>query len=176
MVSFNAPAFESYGKEQSFNAPVGNYAAYAYTTALNHLLADRDHTTTIGDTTIVYWSEDGEEIYQNVFAAVSEPTLENQEIIDGVFKNLAAGRGIDVPDVEGKLSADQKFYILGLAPNAARIAVRFFYQDSFGNILRNIKAHYDRMKIVRPATDGIEYLGIWRMLQDTVKKKSRDKK
>ena len=176
LVSFNAPAFESFGKEQSFNAPVGNYAAYAYTTALNHLLADRDHTTTIGDTTIVYWDEDGEEVYQNVFAAVSEPSLENQEIVDGVFKNLAAGRGIDVPDVEEKLSADQKFYILGLAPNAARIAVRFFYQDSFGNILRNIKAHYDRMKIVRPATDGIEYLGIWRMLQETVNKKSRDKK
>ncbi|MBU9744586.1 type I-C CRISPR-associated protein Cas8c/Csd1 [Lachnospiraceae bacterium ASD3451] len=176
LVSFNAPAFESYGKEQSFNAPVGHYAVYAYTTALNHLLADREHTTTIGDTTIVYWSEDGDVIYQNVFAAVSEPSLENQEIVDGVFKNLASGKGIDVPDVEEKLSSDQNFYILGLAPNAARIAVRFFYQDSFGNILRNIKAHYDRMKIVRPATDGIEYMGIWRMLQETVNKKSRDKK
>ena len=63
LVSFNAPAFESYGKEQSYNAPVSTYAAYAYTTALNYLLADRDHMTMIGDTAIVYWSEDGEEVY-----------------------------------------------------------------------------------------------------------------
>ena len=48
LVSFNEPAFESYGKEQSFNAPVGTYAAYAYTTALNYLLSDRSHGTTIG--------------------------------------------------------------------------------------------------------------------------------
>ena len=61
---------------------------------------------------------------------------------------------------------DQRFYILGLAPNAARIAVRFFYQDSFGNLLNHIKEHYDRMKIVRPASDTMEYLGTWRALQE----------
>ena len=57
LVSFNAPAFESYGKEQSYNAPVGQYAVFAYTAALNSLIADRDHKTVLGDTTIVYWSE-----------------------------------------------------------------------------------------------------------------------
>lgn len=176
LVSFNAPAFESYGKEQSFNAPVGTYAVYAYTTALNHLLADRAHTTTLGDTTIVYWSEDGDEVYQNVFMAVSEPTASNQEIAEGVFKNLKSGKAVYVPSVEKSLSPDQKFYILGLAPNAARLSVRFFYQDSFGNILSHLKEHYDRMEIVRPAKDALEYLGIWRMLQETVNKKSKDKK
>lgn len=176
LISFNAPAFESFGKEQSYNAPVGIYAVYAYTTALNYLLADKKHSSIIGDTIIVYWSEDGEEKYQNVFAQISEPTVDNQEVVDGVFKNLEQGRAVVVEDVEKSLSADQPFYILGLSPNAARIAVRFFYQDSFGNILRNIKAHYDRMKIVRPASDSMEYLGIWRVLQETVNKKSREKK
>lgn len=176
LVSFNAPAFESYGKEQSFNAPVGTYAVYAYTTALNHLIADRKHTTSIGDTIIVYWSEDGEEEYQNVFAQMSDPTLENQEIVDGVFKNLKAGKSIAADDVIEHLSMNQRFYILGLAPNAARIAVRFFYQDSFGNILKHIKDHYDRMEIIRPSADHMQYLGIWRLLQETVNKKSRDKK
>lgn len=176
LVSFNAPAFESYGKEQSFNAPVGTYAVYAYTTALNHLLADRTHTTTLGDTAIVYWSEDGEETYQNVFMAVSEPTASNQEIVEGVFKNLKSGKAVHVPSVEEAISLDQKFYILGLAPNAARLSIRFFYQDSFGNILKHLKEHYDRMEIVRPAKDPFEYLGIWRMLQETVNKKSREKK
>lgn len=176
LVSFNAPAFESYGKEQSFNAPVGTYAAYAYTTALNYLLGDRTHGTTIGDTAVVYWSEEGDERYQNIFACVSEPTMENQEIVDGVFKNLAEGKAVAVQDVQDSLDMDRKFYILGLAPNAARLAVRFFYQDSFGNILKHIKEHYDRMEIVRPAADAVEYLGMWRMLQETVNKKSRDKK
>ena len=176
LVSFNEPAFESYGKEQSFNAPVGTYAAYAYTTALNYLLSDRSHGTTIGDTAVVYWSEEGDERYQNIFACVSEPTMENQEIVDGVFKNLAEGKAVAVQDVKDSLDIEKRFYILGLAPNAARLAVRFFYQDSFGNILKHIKEHYDRMEIVRPAADAVEYLGIWRMLQETVNKKSRDKK
>ena len=176
LVSFNAPAFESYGKEQSFNAPVGTYAAYAYTTALNYLLSDRSHGTIIGDTAVVYWSEEGDERYQNIFACVSEPTMENQEIVDGVFKNLAEGKAVAVQDVKDSLDMEKRFYILGLAPNAARLAVRFFYQDSFGNILKHIKEHYDRMEIVRPAADAVEYLGIWRMLQETVNKKSRDKK
>ena len=176
LVSFNEPAFESYGKEQSFNAPVGTYAAYAYTTALNYLLSDRSHGTTIGDTAVVYWSEEGDERYQNIFACVSEPTMENQEIVDGVFKNLAEGKAVAVQDVKDSLDMEKRFYILGLAPNAARLAVRFFYQDSFGNILKHIKEHYDRMEIVRPAADAVEYLGIWRMLQETVNKKSRDKK
>ena len=176
LVSFNAPAFESYGKEQSFNAPVGTYAAYAYTTALNYLLSDRSHGTTIGDTAVVYWSEEGDEQYQNIFACVSEPTMENQEIVDGVFKNLVEGKAVAVQDVKDSLDMEKRFYILGLAPNAARLAVRFFYQDSFGNILKHIKEHYDRMEIVRPAADAVEYLGIWRMLQETVNKKSRDKK
>ena len=176
LVSFNAPAFESYGKEQSYNAPVGTYAAYAYTTALNHLLADRSHTSQIGDTTVVYWSEDGDERYQDIFGGTVDPSADNQDIIDGVFKSLEAGKPIAVGEVEESLSLEQKFYILGLAPNAARIAVRFFYQDSFGNILRHLKEHYDRMEIVRPAADEMRYIGIWRMLQETVNKKSRDKK
>lgn len=176
LVSFNAPAFESYGKEQSFNAPVGNYAVYAYTTALSHLLADKKHVTTIGDVTVVYWSEDGEEVCQDIFSQASEPTVDNCEIVDGVFKNLEAGKAIHVPGVEKSISLEQRFYILGLAPNAARLAVRFFYQDSFGCILRHIKEHYDRMEVVRPAKDTIPYLGAWRMLMETANKKSRDKK
>lgn len=175
LVSFNAPAFESHGKSQSFNAPVGIYAAYAYTTALNYLLADKQHTSMIGDTTIVYWSEEAEEVYQNIFSMAADPTIDNQEILDGVFKNLESGKAVAVGDVETKISMDQPFYILGLTPNAARIAVRFFYRDTFGGILKNLKRHYDEMEIVRPSNDSIEYLGLWRMLQETVNKKSRDK-
>lgn len=176
LVSFNAPAFESYGKEQSFNAPVGDYAVFAYTTALNYLLADKEHVTTIGDTTIVYWSEDGNDVCQNIFARVSEPTIDNYQIVNAVFKKLEQGKAVYIPEVKETISLDQRFYILGLAPNAARLSVRFFYQSDFGDILQRMKEHYDRMEIVQPAKDTASYLGVWRMLMETVNKKSRDKK
>lgn len=178
LVSFNAPAFESYGKDQSFNAPVGEKAMYAYTAALNYLVSNMKYRTILGDTTIVYWAESGEEEYQDMFANAMnpEPDIDMQKDIDSFFKNLAEGVCIDINDVQKTISAEERFYILGLAPNAARIAVRFFYQDSFGNIMRHLKAHYDRMEIVRPSWDAQKYMGIYWMLQETVNKKSKDKK
>lgn len=65
LVSFNAPAFESYGKEQSYNAPVGKYAEFAYTTALNYLLGQEEYRFQLGDTRVVFWAESGEEAYQD---------------------------------------------------------------------------------------------------------------
>ena len=65
LVSFNAPAFCSYGREQNYNAPVGKHAAFAYTAALNHLLADKSSVQTIGDTTVVCWAEGAEPVYQD---------------------------------------------------------------------------------------------------------------
>ena len=70
LVSFNAPAFCSYGREQNYNAPVGKYAAFAYTAALNHLLADSDHVQHIGDTTVVCWAEGADDAYPGFFSAV----------------------------------------------------------------------------------------------------------
>lgn len=174
LVSFNAPSFESYGKEQSYNAPVGKYAAFAYTTALNYLISQRNYVFTLGDTTIVFWAEEGEEIYQKTFLDLMEPTEDNQETIRGVFENLTAGQAIDIEGIN--LNKDQKFYILGLAPNAARLSVRFFYQDSFGNILTNIEKHYKRMEIVSPVWEKRKYIGVWHMLMETVNQKSKDKK
>ena len=75
LVSFNALSFESYGKEQSYNAPVGKYAEFAYTTALNYLLSQRDYTFSLGDSMIVYWAESGKEQYQNCFLNMFKPTF-----------------------------------------------------------------------------------------------------
>lgn len=174
LVSFNAPAFESYGKEQSYNAPVGKYAAFAYTTALNYLLAQKDHVFQFGDTTIVFWAENGEEVYQDVFGWSLEPQKDNQEIVRNVFQNLKEHRAIDIEGIQ--LDGNQKFYILGLSPNAARLSVRFFYEDSFGNILKNIAKHYHRMNIVKPSWEEGEFIGIGAMLYETVNLKSKDKK
>lgn len=174
LVSFNAPAFESYGKEQSYNAPVGKYAEFAYTTALNYLLSQKEYTFLLGDTMMVFWAEKGEEIYQKTFLEFLNPVEDNEYKLKDIFKKLRKGKSIVVENIN--LNADETFYILGLAPNAARLSIRLFYRDSFGNILENISKHYKRMEMVRPAWETREYLGIWQMMWETVNQKAKDKK
>ena len=173
LVSFNAPAFESYGKEQSYNAPVGKYAEFAYTTALNYLLSQRNYTFQLGDTMVVYWAENGQKAYQDVFSFALVPTVDNRETIREIFDCIKKEQPIKVDDIE--MDSEQRFYILGLAPNAARLSVRFFYQDSFGKILEHISEHYERMKIVQPSWETREYMSIRDMLMETVNQNSRDK-
>ena len=173
LVSFNAPAFESYGKEQSYNAPVGKYAEFAYTTALNYVLSQRNYTFQLGDTMVVYWAENGQKAYQDVFSFALVPTVDNRETIREIFDCIKKEQPIKVDDIE--MDSEQRFYILGLAPNAARLSVRFFYQDSFGKILEHISEHYERMKIVQPSWETREYMSIRDMLMETVNQNSRDK-
>ena len=173
LVSFNAPAFESYGKEQSYNAPVGKYAEFAYTTALNYLLNQREYTFQLGDSMILSWAQSAQPEYQAAFFESADPRQDNQKEIKGIFENLKKDRPIQIGNIS--LNPEQKFYILSLAPNAARLSVRFFYQDSFGNILRNLSEHYERMSIVKPSWVDKEYLGIRDMLWETVNQNSKDK-
>ena len=173
LVSFNAPAFESYGKEQSFNAPVGRYAQFAYTTALNDLLSHREYTFQLGDSMMVFWAESGKEEYQKTFAFFADPKPDNQKMLRDIFNHLKKQQAIRMDEIE--LNPEQEFYILALAPNAARLAVRFFYRDSFGNILENLSSHYQRMQMVKPTWETRELLGIRSMLFETVNQKAKDK-
>ncbi len=174
LVSFNAPAFCSYGHEQNFNAPVGKYAAFAYTAALNHLLADKNNVQIIGDTTVVCWAKGAEDVYQSFGVAAlfggEMPGLSDDDL-RAALKRLANGLPCDDLGVD----PNRPFYILGLAPNAARLSVRFFLRDSFGALMRNVNDHYERMEIVRPAYEKFSYLPLWAMLRETVNLNSRDK-
>ena len=173
LVSFNAPAFESYGKEQSYNAPVGKYAEFAYTTALNYLLSDKNYTFQLGDSMVVYWAESAQSQYQDLLKNFLKPGIDNQKELEKVFGNLKNGLAVDIDDV--KIDLNQRFYILCLAPNAARLSIRFFYENSFGNILTNLSKHYERMAIVKPEWKN-EYLSIQEMLTETGNNKLKDKK
>lgn len=173
LVSFNAPAFCSYGKEQNLNAPVGKYAAFAYTSALNHLLADREHVCRVGDnTTVVCWAEGGERAYQGLFAGYffGAPVKYTERELREKTARLLDGKPVELD--EEKLDPDKLFYILGLSPNAARLSVRFFLRSSFGQFLKNVQAHYDRLEIT-PASD--KTLSPWRLLGETVNQNSQDK-
>lgn len=172
IVSFNAHAFESYGKEQGLNAPVGKYAAFAYTSALNYLLADRENVQRIGETTVVCWAEGAEPAYPALtFAALMGTPPPEQITIDtlrSMVKRLAEGK----PCPELNLDPSRPFYILGLSPNAARLSVRFFHRGTFGDVMKNINDHHERMKIVGSRYDEIP---LWAMLRETVNMNSNDK-
>lgn len=172
LVSFNAPAFCSYGKEQSLNAPVGKYAAFAYTAALNALLADRENVHRIGDTTVLCWAEGAEPQY-SLFAGLSLfgdrlPEALSLDDLRAAVKNLAQG----LPSQRLNLDPNRPFYLLGLAPNAARLSVRFFYRNSFGALMRHISDHYDRLEI---AGNPFPMMPLRALLQETVNQNTLDK-
>lgn len=174
LVSFNAPAFCSYGREQNYNAPVGKYAAFAYTAALNHLLADRNNVQVIGDTTIVCWAEGAEPVYQDLFMSFMSgnmpPSISDNDL-RAALRDLAKG----LPCKDLGVDPNRTFYILGLAPNSARLSVRFFLRDSFGKLMRNVNEHYERLEIVKPAYAKPGVLSLWALLRETVNLYSKDK-
>ena len=175
LISFNAPAFCSYDREQNLNAPIGKYGAFAYTTALNHLISDKSHNKLFGDTLLLYWADDAESAYQNLFEEIFDPnpdSMTDRELNDLMGK-IVSGRTFDWQDIP--LNPSNHFNILGISPNAARLSVRFFYQDSFGNIVRHLKEHYDRLAIVPDARKLPEMLPLWRILKETVNPKGQDK-
>lgn len=176
LVSFNAPALSSYGQEQGYNAPVGGYAAFAYTTALNTLLADTQHCQVIGDTTVVCWAEHGDAAYQDAVMAALFGRAEaglTDTALRGVLNALAEGRSAQWND--GVLQCGEHFYVLGLAPNAARISVRFFFSDTFGVLMDNLRKHFSDIEIRRPAYDKFDMLPLWKLVDEVVNQNSRSK-
>lgn len=174
IVSFNAPAFESYGHKQNLNAPVSKYAAFAYTTALNDLLSDSEHRKFWGDMTVVYWAEENSAACQDFFNELLEP---NEDEISNEILNLRM-KGIQEKNInfkETKLSYDNPFYILGLSPNSGRISIRFFLKNNFGEVVKNIAQHYEDMKIIKPSFKKFENIPLWQILAATVSPKSKDK-
>ena len=183
LVSFNAPAFESYGHEtvdntgQGLNSPVSEAAASAYGAALNQLLSDRRHVQYLGDTAIVCWAEDAEPLYQDIFCGALFGGAEDritQEDLWGVVAALADGGLVDVDGIP--VHPENHFFVLGLAPNAARLSVRFFLQDTFGNLLIHVQEHHKRLRIAKPAYLENGALPMWKLQTEIANPNSRDKK
>lgn len=159
LVSFNNPAFESYGKEQGYNAPVSEQAAFRYGAALNALL-DRDKSRNrlkrgIGDATVVFWAESGPgpdddqaaEAAEGAFGRNINPPDEQAEASKLYEQLMAIAAGKPVTELDDKLDPATHFHVLGLAPNAARLSVRFWLSDSLDHFIRRIADHYEAMRI-----------------------------
>jgi CRISPR-associated protein Csd1 len=184
LVSFNDRAYESYGKEQSFNAPVSEDAAFRYATALNALLDGpkrNKHRFSLSDTTVVFWTKEPtitEDIFVQ-FAAHGSIIYEKQEVqdeglrqkIELFFKALREGKEA-YSEIE-KTPNKTPFFILGLTGQAkGRIGVRFFYRDTISNLLDNLRHHYADMKIEQEYGENTKYpdpefLALWQLLDET---------
>ena len=164
IVSFNKDAFNSFGKEQGANAPVGKRAAFAYTTALNYLLSKESmQRIQVGDASTVFWSEKHTELEDTFADLFDEPPKDNPakqtRAIETLFNALQTGA---LSDEGGKT----RFYVLGLAPNAARISVRFWLVGTVAEMSARIRQHFEDLKIVH-ANFEKPYLSFFRLLVST---------
>lgn len=175
LVSFNAKAYESFEREQNINAPLGKATAFAYTTALNYLTADKKHRQMVGDMTVVFWSKDGEEAYQTSMDFMLDGAEDSVSDADlrQLLKHLSKGEPANWDGIP--LQPANDFFILGLAPNAARVAVRFFERSSFGKIVANIKQHYDDIAIQKDHRNQWIEIPLWALLRETVNQNASDK-
>ena len=152
LVSFNERSYESYGKTQSYNAPVGVSDTFKYANALNGLLADSARRARIGDATVVFWAaspaaDPAADLFASLLteeAAKSKPG-EDAKKIDQLraFLDLAR-QGRMVADVD----PDTPFYVLGLSPNASRISVRFWLSGTVGQFARRLARHAADLEMV----------------------------
>ncbi len=183
LVCFNKDSDCSYNLEQSYNAAVSEIAMFKYSTALKYLLSDMKRKMYIGEDTTVFWAKSANSIYTDVFNELldisdeeegdSENAIqdrETEEIVKTILKE-----GLQGIYTNSLIKPDTQFFVLGLAPNAGRISVRYFYNNSFEAFCGKIKNHYDDIKICG-GKSGKQNIKIGSLLYATISSKSRDKK
>lgn len=156
IVSFNFDAAKFYNKEQGDNAPIGKKAAFAYTTALNHLLSSKQRMQ-IGDVSTVFWAEKTtplEDIFGDILQGGDDPDR-NTEAVKAIYRTIDNG-------ALTTLEENNTFYVLGLSPNAARIAIRFWYVTTVKQLAIKIQDYFNDLQLVHHSGEP-EYLPFWKI-------------
>lgn len=173
IVSFNKDkgAFDSFGKQQGFNAPISKKAAFAYTTALNTMLSsERRQRMYVGDTTIVFWGEKGSKLEEDGFLGLfTDPEHEKGRQKEAELQRLESLRFLLESPKSGKRPLDEEttgFYVLGLGPNSARISIRFWYEGSVAQTAANLRQYFQDLQIVKPEFES-GFLSLKRLLRST---------
>lgn len=173
LVSFNLDAFTSYGHEQGDNAPVSELSAFKYTTALNSFLAGKTNRLQVGDASTVFWADASDaqaaEMAESVFGGWFNEIDETAEAgkVGAILARIRKGELWQraVHDIAPDLEQGVRFHVLGLAPNAARISIRFWFEDDFGTLAEHYQRFIADMAIDPPPRDG--YPALWRYLNET---------
>lgn len=176
LVSFNEPAFESHGNAQGSNAPVSELAAFKYGAALNALLAPGSRRRIgIGKTTVVFWAEAAsrsaakaaEDVCYSVFG---EPPADDEEEAAQVRKVLeVVAHGRPLREASPECEDGTRFYVLGLEPNRTRLAVRFWYETTIGDLARRMGEHWRDMRL--EPEPWLTPPAAWRLLLETAPKR-----
>lgn len=195
LVSFNLDAFTSYGRNQGANSPVSRSVASGYGVALNYLLSNQNPNRKIhlGDTTVVYWADTADKRYASAFYTFLNPEYqqaqvegeaeetkgkgkrkrakEAEKMLGEVAGSVQQGKAIDLAELSKELNRDTRFYVLGLAPSAARLAVRFFLTEPFGLFAQRIMQHYKDLQIEKEYANQSDYISPYRILAECVSPK-----
>lgn len=181
LVGCNDDSFESYGKKQANNSPVGKTSMFKYTAALNWLLSHKKYKVQIGEATTVFWAEMREEDYADCAQELFAPSFEEPKKEEGMIENVEARqlvhdvlkkvrRGAKLEN-NGTICYDAGFYILGLTANNARLSVTFWHQSTFGDFVTNASQHHLDTEVIDGRRSSISSL-----LKETLAKKAKSPK
>lgn len=155
----------SYAKEQSYNSNISEIAMKKYTKALNILLEDKIHKTSIDDLTIVHWAQsaDNENLDMFLNFMVFDDKLDDEDMnteLKGIFEHVKNGLKADYESLQ--LNENVDYYIVGMVPNNSRISVKFMYKEKFGHIIDNISLHQNDMAIAGYS----KQIPLWRIINE----------
>jgi CRISPR-associated protein Csd1 len=172
LVSFNKESFTSFRQDQGLCAPVSEQAAFAYTTALNYLLRrENGHCISIGDTSTVFWAraKSAQEESQAVsfFTAFANPPSDEGQVKKLSFSLEKIANGRPFQEVAPDLDPESRFYVLGLAPNAARLSIRYWLDSTLGELGQRLSEHWQDMQIEALPWRPEQPPSIWRCLIET---------
>ncbi len=182
LVSFNCKAFESYGREQSTNAPVSESAAFAYCNALNYLLGSERNRVRLGETTVVFWTDAPRqqagmmEFFARMAMNPEPPGAQDALLQNKVREALHSIAGGRLPANSLEQPPSTRFFILGLSPNAARLSVRFYQESTFGEFLERLREHYAGMSLEKhgDAFRAPEVISPFMILRESVRDISKE--
>lgn len=155
--------YDSYGKEKCGNAPISHEAEFAYTTALNTMLRrDSRNKFTVGNRTFVFWASSNDKAAEQAEESLFDLLGYSEEKKDNPNAKIEQVRKVFTAIYSGSLSTslEDRFYILGLAPNSARIAVVYWSETPLRDFAGKILRHFDDMEIIDTRKDRKPYMGI----------------
>ena len=155
--------YDSYGKTKCGNAPISEEAEFAYTTALNSMLQKGSRNKFIlGSRTFVFWAANNNKASMETEESLFDLLGFSEDANDDPNANLMKVRKVFESIYSGimKTGLDDKFYILGLAPNSARIAVVYWSETTLKDFAEKILRHFSDMEIHDTRKDKKPYMGI----------------
>ena len=175
IVSFDKAAFCSYGKEQTYNSPVSEAAAFKAHNALNLLISEPRYHFKLADTTVVFWTEKKTQT-ENLLSWIINPPQNNDisamnqaitQRIQSFWKIVSQAGDPDLTELGDDVSTP--FYMLGIEPNAARIVVRFWQESLLGDLILKLRRHAQDIAVQKMFPDEPDHIPLWLFLAQTAR-------